>query len=186
MAKLQEAENWLQALLNTQTVEGIPVGEAPELVMAYFFGDLVRGPHGWFNTMAAGIVWFLCWSLIALRLDGAGRWKLALASYAVGYEATWTWVITMYLASGRMALYLLVLPLFGWTFTVVSALTGFLLWQHGVNKVIFGLPGLLITFAGRRGLLQYFGVTALRSSSTPCVNYVQTIIPSARTHQEGF
>ena len=77
MAKLQEAENWLLALLNTQTVAGMPVGEAPDLVMGYFFGDLVRGPHGWSNTMAAGIVWFLCWSPVALRLDraGAGNWR---------------------------------------------------------------------------------------------------------------
>ena len=87
MEDLQTAENWLQALLNSHTVAGIPAGEAPELVMGHFFGDLVRGPHGWTNTMAAGIVWFLCWSLLALRLDGAGRWKLALASYAIGYEA---------------------------------------------------------------------------------------------------
>jgi len=183
MAVLQEAENWLQALLNTQTVAGIPAGEAPELVMGYLFGDLVRGPHGWSNSMAAGIVWFLCWSLIALRLDGAGRWKLALASYAVGYEGTWAWVITMYFASGRTALYFLVLPLFGWTFTVVSALTGLLFWQNGVKKVIFGLPGLLINFAGKQGWLHYFCDAPLRKASTPCVRYLQAITP--RTHQEG-
>ena len=184
MEDLQTAENWLQALLNSHTVAGIPAGEAPELVMSYFFGDLVRGSHSWSNSMATGIVWFLCWSLIALRLDGAGRWKLALASYAIGYEGTWAWEITMYAASGRLALFCLLLPAFGWTFTLVSALTGLLFWQHGVKKVIFGVPGLLINFAAKRSWPTYFHDTLLRKAQVPTLKLAQNII--RRTQQEAI
>jgi len=163
MAKLQSAENWLVALLNTQTVAGIPAGDAPELVFGYLFGDFVQGLDGLAMAMAAGVVWFLCWSLIALRLDRAGHWKSALACFAVGYEATWAWLIIMYMASGRSALFVLVLPMFGWSFTVVSALTALLFWKHGVKKIVFGLPGLLINFAEKRGWLLYIRVPLAKS-----------------------
>ena len=171
MEKLQIAETWVGSVLNTPVVAGIPAGEATELLMTHFFGDFAVGPDGSLMAMSAGIVWFLSWSLLAMRLDRAGRWKSALFCYAVGYELCWVWTIILYMAAGRLALFLVVLPVFGWTFSVVSALTALVFWKNGVRKVVFGLPGLLLNFAGKHGFLNYFCVDPLRNRTTPEQQY---------------
>lgn len=167
MENLQEIQGWVHDILYTE-VHGMPLLAALTTAGRATVGDWVLDARLWTLGQLAGVTWFLAFAWAAVKLDQRGRWAAALGCFAIGYEIMWLWSTLLFIFADRNAQYLVVvLPLTGWTFTVVSALTAVKLLQHGVKKAVFGLPGLLLIVAARYSWLEKLGVVTCEKKHPP-------------------
>lgn len=134
MDSMQGVENWVRSFLYFK-IEDESILAIGTSAITNVLGDWMLDPQAWLVAAEAGLVWFLVWALFAARLYRQGNWRGAFACYAIGFEGAWIWLSLLFIAADRLAQFIVwVLPFQGWTFFVVSALTGVFLWKHGVQN----------------------------------------------------
>lgn len=156
MFGMEDAHRWLEQLLN-QPVHDSPLKYWFSYIATVLLGDWAIKPSMLLSLRLAIAAWFLIWALPAAVLYRKGYWKSGLGCFVIGFETAWAAMILSYAGLLQLPFFALhILPHMGWTFLVNSVLTGLLLWENGMSKMVVGLPRWVIGKMEKRGWAKYF------------------------------